>query len=205
MGSDSTARAWPEVTCQDLDEVKTLQRRNRQTRKFATTAQSRAISHTDPRTAQSLQGISTVAWGCHSAAPATPGHRPPPTIQFDRSCLRNSVGGQRQHRHTGRKRTFSAEGEEGGQRPHERDHPSTAFLPGCTVPGGRGAVRAGPLGVRCSNAATMGRQCRRTAKPAQSPPQEHRPPERSVSSTNHAQRDCRDGSLWGTTDGGLRQ
>jgi len=26
--------------------------------------------------AQSLKGISTIAWGCHSAAPATPGRRP---------------------------------------------------------------------------------------------------------------------------------
>ena len=66
-------------------------------------------------------------------------------------------------------------------------------------------MRAGPLGVRCSNTEPMGRQCRRNAKPAQSPTQEHRLPERSVSSTNHAQRDCRDGSVWGTADRGLRQ
>ena len=31
-------------------------------------------------------------------------------------------------------------------------------------------MRAGPLGVRCSNTEPMGRQCRRNAKPAQSPP-----------------------------------
>jgi len=35
-----------------------------------------------PPAAQSLQGISTIAWGCHSAAPATPGRRPPPTTQL---------------------------------------------------------------------------------------------------------------------------
>jgi hypothetical protein len=35
-----------------------------------------------PPAAQSLKGISTIAWGCHSAAPATPGHRFPPTTQL---------------------------------------------------------------------------------------------------------------------------
>jgi hypothetical protein len=35
-----------------------------------------------PPAAQSLKGISPIAWGCHSAAPATPGHRPPHTTQL---------------------------------------------------------------------------------------------------------------------------
>ena len=37
--------------------------------------------------AQSLKGISTIAWGCHSAAPATPGQRLPTSAQLCRSCL----------------------------------------------------------------------------------------------------------------------
>jgi hypothetical protein len=51
--------------------------------------------------AQSLQGISTIAWGCHSAAPATPGDRPPTSAQLCRSCLRSPVVGQQQHRQPG--------------------------------------------------------------------------------------------------------
>ena len=103
----------------------------------------------------------------------------------------------------------SSEGEQeakGGMR--GTTHPSTHRVAswfvcsGRAVPGGRGSVRAGPLGVRSSNTGPMGRQCRRNAKPAQSPTQEHRLPKRSVSSTNHAQRDCR---VWGTADEGLRQ
>ena len=90
-------------------KTNSLQRRNRQTRRFIAPAQPRAISNSDPRAAQSLKGISTIAWGCHSAAPATPGHRPPPTTQLDRSWLRNPVGGLTPHRHTDRKRSFSPE------------------------------------------------------------------------------------------------
>jgi len=49
--------------------------------------------------AQSLKGISTIAWGCRSAAPATPGSRSPISTQLCRSCLRGiSVGGESRER-----------------------------------------------------------------------------------------------------------
>jgi hypothetical protein len=92
----------------------------------------RRLAH-QPSPAQSLKGISTIAWGCHSAAPATPGHRPPPTTQLGRSCLRNPVGGLTQHRHTGRKRSFSPEEEQeadGRMRRPPAPHPPRAVRVG---------------------------------------------------------------------------
>jgi len=50
------------------------------------------------RVAQSLQGISTIAWGCQSAAPATPGCRPPHSAQLCRSCLPGTGRGPLQRR-----------------------------------------------------------------------------------------------------------
>jgi hypothetical protein len=50
------------------------------------------------RVAQSLQGISTIAWGCHSAAPATPGCRAPNSTQLCRSCLPGTGRGPLQRR-----------------------------------------------------------------------------------------------------------
>ena len=54
--------------------------------------------HERPPPAQSLQGISTIAWGCHSAAPATPGCRPPHSAQLCRSCLPGTGRGPLQRR-----------------------------------------------------------------------------------------------------------
>jgi hypothetical protein len=50
------------------------------------------------RVAQSLQGISTRAWGCQSAAPATPGYRPPHSGQLCRRCLSGTGRGTLQRR-----------------------------------------------------------------------------------------------------------
>jgi hypothetical protein len=50
------------------------------------------------RVAQSLQGISTRAWGCQSAAPATPGCRPPHSGQLCRRCLSGTGRGTLQRR-----------------------------------------------------------------------------------------------------------
>jgi hypothetical protein len=120
VGSGSAARVWPEVTAKSLDEdelVATTGPTNLQVCRHG----PRHFAH-QPLAAKSLKGISPIAWGCYSAALATPGHRPPRTTQLGRSWLRNPVGGQKQHRHTGHKRSV-LRGGAGGQRPDEGDHP----------------------------------------------------------------------------------
>ena len=140
MGSGSAARVWPEVTAKSLDEdelVATTGPTNLQVCRHG----PRHFAH-QPPAAQSLKGISPIAWGCHSAAPATPGHRPPRTTQLGRSCLRNRVGGRTQHRHTGRKRSFLLEGEqEANGRMTEATHPSTHRVPSWFVCSGRARLR----------------------------------------------------------------
>jgi hypothetical protein len=141
VGSGSAARVWPEVTAKSLDEdelVATTGPTNLQVCRHG----PRHFAH-QPPAAQSLKGISPIAWGCHSAAPATPGHRPPRTTQLGRSCLRNRVGGRTQHRHTGRKRSFLLEGEqEANGRMRLPTRPSTHCVASGMYRSGRARLRA---------------------------------------------------------------
>ena len=65
----------------DDDLVATTGPTNREVRRHGPTDTPRRVAIRPPA-AQSLKGISTIAWGCHSAAPATPGRRLPPTTQL---------------------------------------------------------------------------------------------------------------------------
>ena len=88
---------WPAVPRKPPDRSTSLSRRrlhlfDRQTWRFVST--SRVVSHTNPRTTQSLKGISPRAWGCHSAAPSTPGQRPHPRPTSEEVVYGISVGGK---------------------------------------------------------------------------------------------------------------
>jgi hypothetical protein len=66
----------PEVTAQDLDEaelVATTGPTNLEVRRHSPVPNPRRFARRPPA-AQSLRGISTRAWGCPSAASATPGY-----------------------------------------------------------------------------------------------------------------------------------
>ena len=176
MGSGSAARVRPEVTAKFLDEdelVATTGPTNLQVCRHG----PRHFAH-QPPAAQSLKGISPIAWGCHSAAPATPGHRPPPTTQLCRSWLRNPVGGLTQHRHTGRTLCFLLEGEqEANGRMTEATHPSTHRVPARMKRSGRARLRPS----RSAGRAPFEHRADGPPVPSETPSRLSRPPRNTAS------------------------